>query len=57
VQLKVKENILHFKEHFGEEPTTIATFLTDVKAKHPDIFHMKDALMTIYWLKCYGTEH
>jgi hypothetical protein len=54
--VQLKENILRFKEHFGEEPTTIATFLTDVKAKHPDVFRIKDALMTIYWLKCYGTE-
>jgi hypothetical protein len=52
--VQLKENIMRFKEHFGEEPTTIATFLTDVKAKHPDVFCIKDALMTIYWFKYSG---
>ena len=51
-----KENVLRFKEHYGVEPTTVAPMLTDTKARYPDVFRLKYALMTLCWLKCYGTE-
>lgn len=51
-----KENVLRFKEHFGVEPPTVSAVLADLKKEYPDKFRAKDALMTLYWLKCYGTE-
>jgi hypothetical protein len=50
------ENVLRFKANYGADPDTVAPFLTDVKARFPDKFRAKHALMTLNWLKCYGTE-
>ena len=51
------ENLARFKEHFGVEPLTVAALLNDLKKEFPKDFRIKEALMTLYWLKCYGTEH
>jgi hypothetical protein len=50
------ENVLRFKEHFGVEPPTVSAVLTDLKKEFPEEFRAKDSLMTLHWLKCYGTE-
>lgn len=50
------ENVLRFKEHFGVEPTTVAPVLNDLKKEYPDDFKIRDALISLNWLKCYGTE-
>jgi hypothetical protein len=51
------ENLARFKEHFGVKPLTVAALLNDLKKEFTKDFRIKEALMTLYWLKCYGTEH
>jgi hypothetical protein len=50
------ENVARFKEHFGVEPGVVAPVLNDLKKEYPDEFNVKDALISLHWLKCYGTE-
>jgi hypothetical protein len=50
------ENLACFKEHFGVKPLTVAALLNDLKKEFTKDFRVKEALMTLYWLKCYGTE-
>jgi hypothetical protein len=54
--VKLNENVLRFKEHFGVEPATVAAVLNDVKTEYPKEFNIKDALVSFHWLECYGTE-
>ena len=51
-----EENVFRFKEHFGPKPETIACVLNALKNEYPDEFKVKDALMSLNWLKCYCTE-
>lgn len=50
------ENLARFREHYGVEPLTVAALFNDLKKEFPKDFRIKEALMTLYWLKCYGTE-
>jgi hypothetical protein len=44
--VKLNENALCFKEHFGVEPAEVAAVLYDVKTEYPKEFNIKDALVT-----------
>ena len=50
------ENVERFKEHFCVRPVVVAAVLTDLKREYPENFRARDALMTLHWMKCYGTD-
>jgi hypothetical protein len=55
VGVNSQENIDRFREHYGIPPAAAAPFLNDFKEKYPDVRYT-ECLMTMYWLKVYGTE-
>jgi len=49
-------NIDRFAAHFGTGPKTVRAMLFDLKQEHPHVI-VKHALMTLYFLKTYVTQH
>lgn len=54
-KVRESENIARFQEHFGAPPVAVANLLNDLRQKHDGV-KVKDALMSMNWLKVYDTE-
>ena len=53
--VRQSENVERFKEHYGPPPEVLAALFNDLKDKYPEV-RVKDALMSMNWLKIYDTE-